>query len=83
MFLSSADYDLYDINNIERGGKGGGSCIAAAFLREFVPRTTPWIHIDMAGVMMNSSDQSYTGYKGMGGRPARTLYEFVVRESQQ
>lgn len=78
-----ADYELYDINNIGKGGKGGGSCIAAAFLREFVPKTTPWVHVDMAGVMGDCSDQSYTGNKGMSGRPSRTLYEFIVRESQQ
>lgn len=69
------------MNNIGKG-KGGGSCIAAAFLKEFVPKTTPWIHLDIAGVMGDCSDQSYMGSKGMSGRPTRTLYEFVVRESQ-
>lgn len=35
----------------------------------------------MAGVMGDCTDQLYTGNKGMSGRPTRTLYEFVVRES--
>lgn len=69
------------MNNVGKG-KGGGSCTAAAFLREFVPKTTPWIHVDMAGVMGDCSDQSYTGSKGMSGRPMRTLYELIVREAK-
>lgn len=81
--ILATGHDLYDINNLSKSGKGGGSCIAAAFLREFVPKTTPWVHIDMAGMMSDCSDQSYTGNKGMSGRPTRTLYEFIVRESQQ
>ena len=35
-----------DIGNI--GGRDGGACTAAAFLREFV-EDTPWIHLDIAG----------------------------------
>lgn len=62
-------------------GTGAGSCTAAAFLREFVPKDTPWIHIDMAGVMGNCTDQSYTGTKGMTGRPLRTLFEFACLEA--
>lgn len=69
-----------DINNVGKG-KGGGSCTAAAFLREFVPKETPWIHVDMAGLMANCSDQSYSSSKGMTGRPTRTLVEFVCRQA--
>jgi len=35
-----------DVGNI--GGRDGGACTAAAFLREFVG-DTPWIHLDIAG----------------------------------
>ncbi|HXE64102.1 MAG TPA: leucyl aminopeptidase [Bryobacteraceae bacterium] len=35
-----------DVGNI--GGRDGGACTAAAFLREFV-EDTPWIHLDIAG----------------------------------
>jgi leucyl aminopeptidase len=35
-----------DVGNI--GGRDGGACTAAAFLREFVEET-PWIHLDIAG----------------------------------
>lgn len=73
------DNEGYDLNNI---GKpiGGGSCTAAAFLREFVNKDTKWMHVDIAGVMGGCTDQSYTG-KGMSGRPMRTLFELVEREA--
>ncbi|XP_058445653.1 cytosol aminopeptidase-like isoform X2 [Malaya genurostris] len=74
------DHNGYDLNNLGKG-KGGGSCTAAAFLREFVPKEIPWLHVDIAGVMGDCSDQSYTGAKGMTGRPMRTLVEFITKAS--
>jgi len=32
--------------------------------------------------MGDTGDQSYTGTKGMTGRPMRTLVEFVIREAK-
>ncbi|OWF41455.1 Cytosol aminopeptidase [Mizuhopecten yessoensis] len=57
--------DLADINNIGTGGRSGGSCTAAAFLREFVTNKQ-WMHLDIAGVMMNKSEIPYLN-KGMAG----------------
>ncbi|XP_053694078.1 cytosol aminopeptidase-like isoform X2 [Sabethes cyaneus] len=74
------DHNGYDLNNLGKG-KGGGSCTAAAFLREFVPKEIPWLHVDIAGIMGDCSDQSYTGAKGMTGRPMRTLVEFIAKAS--
>lgn len=70
----------YDLNNIGKGGKGGGSCTAAAFLREFVPKDTDWLHLDIAGVM--GPDTSPYLQKGMTGRPTRTLIEFVESQTK-
>lgn len=74
------DHNGHDINNLGKG-TGAGSCTAAAFLRDFVAKDMPWVHVDMAGIMCNSTDQSYTSSKGMSGRPMRTLFEFVRREA--
>lgn len=74
------DYPGYDLNNIGKG-KGGGSCTAAAFLREFVPKDVPWMHIDIAGVMTGNDDQSYLVAKGMTGRPLRTMVEFIQKDA--
>ncbi|XP_057663773.1 cytosol aminopeptidase-like isoform X2 [Diorhabda carinulata] len=70
-----AENTAYDLNNIGKG-KGGGSCTAAAFLKEFVPEKTNWLHLDIAGVMGPQDDSPYL-HKGMTGRPTRTLIEFI------
>lgn len=75
------DHDAYDLNNLGKG-KGGGSCTAAAFLREFVPKSIDWMHADIAGVMCETSDQSYIS-SAMSGRPVRTIIEFIIRESKK
>ncbi|CAH1958634.1 unnamed protein product [Acanthoscelides obtectus] len=66
-----------DMNNISKKG-GGGSCTAAAFLREFVPEKTDWMHLDIAGVMGPADPAPYLS--GMTGRPTRTLIEFIERQ---
>lgn len=76
-----ANNAAYDLNNIGKG-KGGGSCTAAAFLREFVPENVDWLHLDIAGVMGPADSTPYLG-KGMTGRPTRTLVEFVRRQALQ
>lgn len=72
-----AEHAAYDLNNIGKG-KGGGSCTAAAFLREFVPQGVDWLHLDTAGVMGPTDDTPYLG-KGMTGRPTRTLIDFIAK----
>jgi leucyl aminopeptidase len=50
------------------GGRWGGACTAAAFLRHFVPGEIPWAHLDIAGVSWNSNDSPSrpTGATGFG-----------------
>lgn len=61
--------------NVGKVAGSGGSCIAAAFLKEFV--TCPnWLHLDMAGVRGNVDEVPYL-CKGMSGRPLRTLCYFT------
>jgi len=69
-----------DLNNISAVA-GGGSCTAAAFLKEFVTCEN-WMHLDIAGVMHNSGDVKYLP-PGMAGRPTRTLVEFLKMLSQE
>jgi aminopeptidase len=65
---------LSDVNNIG-DTRMGGSCTAAAFLKEFVTNDN-WMHLDIAGVMKNSGEVPYLS-KGMAGRPTRTIVEFM------
>ncbi|KAH9414881.1 bleomycin hydrolase [Dermatophagoides pteronyssinus] len=71
----TTDSQLADLCNIGKYVGQGGSCIAAAFLREFVTCNS-WIHFDIAGVMDNKDEVAYLS-KGMSGRPLRTLVRFV------
>ncbi|XP_018562536.1 cytosol aminopeptidase isoform X2 [Anoplophora glabripennis] len=76
-----AENTAYDVNNISKS-KGGGSCTAAAFLREFVPEKCNWMHLDIAGVMGPQDDTPYLS-KGMTGRPTRTLIEFIKSQTDR
>ncbi|KAJ4451388.1 hypothetical protein ANN_02850 [Periplaneta americana] len=68
------DTQSADLLNVSKVA-GAGSCTAAAFLKEFIPSGN-WIHMDIAGVMSTSNKLPYLS-KGMTGRPARTLIEFI------
>ena len=66
------DSSIADIKNI--GGRWGGAVTAAKFLEEFVG-TTPWCHIDMAGV---DSFPKGAALKGASGFGVRTLVEVAL-----
>ncbi|XP_076436199.1 cytosol aminopeptidase-like [Babylonia areolata] len=68
---------LADVNNVGKFPRSAGSCTAAAFLKEFVT-VKHWVHLDIAGVMMNRDEVSYLN-RGMSGRPTRTIVEFLQR----
>ncbi|XP_071449110.1 cytosol aminopeptidase-like isoform X2 [Hetaerina americana] len=70
-----------DLNNLGKG-TGGGSCTAAAFLKEFVS-SGDWMHLDIAGVMSSTGESPPYISKGMSGRPTRTLIEFLCQLSCQ
>lgn len=59
-----------DIKNT--GGRAAGSCTAAAFLHRFVKPGLPWLHLDIAGVAMVSSETELAP-KGATGWGVRAL----------
>ncbi|HZQ92965.1 MAG TPA: leucyl aminopeptidase [Terriglobales bacterium] len=65
---------IADIMN--SGGRWGGAVTAAMFLKEFV-ETTPWIHLDIAGVAWMEENKSWIA-KGPSGIAVRSLVEFVT-----
>ncbi|MGM0384475.1 MAG: leucyl aminopeptidase family protein [Actinomycetota bacterium] len=67
------DSDIADISNL--GGPFAGSITAALFLAEFVG-DTPWGHLDVAGTMHASSDDSWRS-AGATGFGARLLVELA------
>jgi leucyl aminopeptidase len=60
--------DVADIANV--GGRSGGACTAAAFIREFVEGGRPWAHLDIAGTAYTSGDKPHqaSGPTGVGTR---------------
>ncbi|TDC63064.1 leucyl aminopeptidase [Actinomadura sp. GC306] len=68
-YRAAIDSDVADINNIGRGGYGGGAITAALFLREFTGER-PWAHLDIAGPGRAASDDAEItrGATGFGTR---------------
>jgi len=80
------DYDAYlnsdyaDLCNISSKGEAG-SITAGLFLRRFVPKSSKWLHIDMAGVMSCSRASGYYA-KAATGFGARLLADFTTHVSK-
>ena len=55
-----------DLCNV--GGRWGGAITAALFLGEFLPRTVPWAHLDIAGPAFTEVDlpEASIGATGAG-----------------
>jgi leucyl aminopeptidase len=65
--------DIGDIKNT--GGRWGGACTAAEFLKVFV-EDTPWIHLDIAGLAWLEETKPYIA-KGPSGVAVRSILEWV------
>jgi leucyl aminopeptidase len=65
--------DIGDIKNT--GGRWGGACTAAEFLKVFV-EDTPWIHLDIAGLAWVEDSKPYIA-KGPSGVGVRSILEWV------
>jgi leucyl aminopeptidase len=63
-----------DIQNI--GGRWGGACSAAMFLKEFTGET-PWIHVDVAGTAWLDEAKPYLA-KGPTGVPLGTFVNLAM-----
>jgi leucyl aminopeptidase len=59
------------------GGRMGGACTAAAFLRAFAEKT-PWAHLDIAYTAFRDKDNSSLS-RGATGFAVRTLVELATR----
>ena len=65
--------DIGDIKNT--GGRWGGACTAAEFLKVFV-EDTPWIHLDIAGLAWMEENKPWIA-KGPSGVAVRSILEWV------
>jgi len=67
------DSDVADMKNV--GGPYAGALVAGLFLKEFVG-TTPWVHVDMAGVMRAENDEGWLS-KGATAFGVRLFLELL------
>jgi len=65
---------IADLKNI--GGKWGGACTAAAFLRQFIG-DKKWAHLDIAGVEMFDKATEFTA-EGSSGFGVRLLVTYLM-----
>jgi leucyl aminopeptidase len=71
----SLDSEIADLQNI--GDRYGGMLVAGLFLKDFVPASIPWAHLDVAGPAWNQGEvHDYTA-KGATGVPVRTLVTWL------
>ncbi|MFC4050511.1 leucyl aminopeptidase [Actinomadura syzygii] len=75
-YRAAIDSDVADINNIGRGGYGGGAITAALFLREFAGGAA-WAHLDIAGPGRATSDDAEIS-RGATGFGARLLLRWLT-----
>ena len=68
---------LADIQNT--GPRAGGSITAALFLKEFVNKSIPWAHIDIAGTCWTEKNKGINPV-GATGYGVRTLVEWVCNQ---
>jgi leucyl aminopeptidase len=71
----SLDSDVADIANI--GDRNGGMLTAGLFIKEFVPDSIKWAHLDIAGPSFNQGEPHGYTPKGGTGVPIRSLVEFL------
>jgi leucyl aminopeptidase len=51
---------------------------AAAFLQEFVPDNTPWIHLDIASVAYHGKENGYMSTKGSSAYGVRSVAHWLM-----
>jgi leucyl aminopeptidase len=73
-YRKDLDSEVADIKN--SGPRWGSPIIAAMFLKDFVPGSVPWAHLDIAGPARSESDRDEIN-KGGTGVGTRTLLRWI------
>jgi leucyl aminopeptidase len=70
LYAEALKSEVADLRNV--GPREGGAIHAAMFLKQFAPRDTPWVHLDIAGPGWSSKKQGWISQGGTGAG-VRTL----------
>jgi len=74
-YLDSMKGDVSDLKNA--GGRDAQTVTAGKFIEEFVPKGTPWAHLDIAGTAWEEKGQPYIP-KGARGTGVRLLLHYLA-----
>jgi leucyl aminopeptidase len=80
-YRSHMDSPIADIKNMGRAGEAG-TIIGGLFLKEFVEKNTPWVHLDIAGPAWLDA-QGPLGPAGGTGAMVRTLLQYILSLSSR
>lgn len=76
--LEDLKSDVADFTNMHnKWSAGAPTMYAAAFLKEFVPEKTAWIHLDIANMAWNGRNSTYLRGRGATSFGARTIVNIV------
>jgi leucyl aminopeptidase len=78
-YRAQLDSKIADLNNVSNSGYGG-AITAALFLKEFVPDTIRWVHIDCMAWNMSTQSGRPEGGEAMG---LRTLFALLSQGEWQ
>jgi len=76
-FRKSMDSQVADIRNTSTMGRNAGACSAAGFLERFVDEGRAWAHMDIAGVVWNTTDAALSP-KHANGFGVRLLDKMIA-----
>jgi leucyl aminopeptidase len=77
-YLDQLKSEIADMTN--SGGRPGGACTAATFLRQFV-EGRPWVHLDVAGTAWADESKPWQP-RGATGVAVRTLAELAFTSGE-
>jgi leucyl aminopeptidase len=69
--------DVADMKNSANDGLGG-TIRGAIFLKQFIKKNTPWVHLDIAATAYNMSHLSYCPKRGGSGKYVRAVAQFCM-----
>jgi leucyl aminopeptidase len=78
-YIELTKSNIADYKNYSYGAQAG-AIMAGAFLSNFIPKDTKWIHLDVAGVDNLIYDTNTRSF-GSSGEILRTLYSFIKKNS--
>ncbi len=78
-YRNELESETADMKNVGKSGPGGGASVAAAFLGRFV-ESTPWAHLDIAGMAWTASGDDLRN-KGASGFGAGLLLTYLMERS--